>query len=53
MLNRADPDASPKIVLTDTAIALLNQLVSDAGNRRCRPGNPGFYLTGLHGWAAI
>jgi hypothetical protein len=43
MLNRTDPDAA----LAGTEIALLDQLVSDAGNRRCRPGTLAFYLTKL------
>jgi len=47
MLYRTDPDASPKTALTSTEIALLDQLVGDAGNRRCRPGTLAFYLTKL------
>jgi hypothetical protein len=47
MLNRTDPDATPKMALTGTEIALLDQLVSDAGNRRCRPRTLAFYLTKL------
>jgi hypothetical protein len=46
-LNRTAPDASPKIALTDIEIGLLDQLVNDAGNRRCRPGTLAFYLTKL------
>jgi hypothetical protein len=46
-LNRTAPDASPKMALTDIEIALLDQLVTDAGNRRCRPGTLAFYLTKL------
>ena len=41
------PEASPKIALTDTEIALLDELVSDTGNRRCRPGTLAFYLIKL------
>ncbi|MCK1606507.1 hypothetical protein IVB02_35220 [Bradyrhizobium sp. 166] len=37
MLNRTAPDASPKMALTDTEIALLDELISDVGNRRRRP----------------
>lgn len=47
MLNRTAPDASPKLALTDTEIALLDRLVNDAGHRRCRPGTLAFYLTKL------
>ena len=47
MLNRTAPDASPKMALTDTEIALLDELISDVGNRRCRPGTLAFYLTKL------
>ncbi len=45
MLKRTAPDASPKMALTDTEIALLDQLVSGAGNRRCRPGTLPFLDT--------
>jgi hypothetical protein len=37
----------PTIALTDTEVTLLDQLVSDSGNRRCRPGTLSFYLTKL------
>ncbi|BBB96466.1 MULTISPECIES: IS4 family transposase [Bradyrhizobium] len=47
MLNRIAPDASPKLALTDTEIALLDQLISGASHRRCRPGTLAFYLTKL------
>jgi hypothetical protein len=47
MLNRTAPDAPPRVALTDTEIALLDQLVRDAGNRRCRPATLAFYLTKL------
>ena len=47
MLNRIVPEASPKLALTDTEITLLDKLVSDAGNRRCRPETLSFYLTKL------
>jgi hypothetical protein len=46
-LNRTAPDASPKMASTDIEIGLLDQLVNDAGNRRCRPGTLAFYLTKL------
>ena len=41
------PEASPKMALTDTEITLLDELVSDAGNRKCRRGTLSFYLTKL------
>jgi Transposase DNA-binding len=47
MLNRTMPEASPKMALTDTEITLLDELVSDAGNRKCRRGTLSFYLTKL------
>lgn len=47
MLNRTAPEASPRMALTDTEIALLDRLVHDAGNRRCRPGTLAVYLTKL------
>lgn len=47
MLNRTAPDASPKMALTDTEIALLDELISNVGNRRRRPGTLAFYLTKL------
>lgn len=47
MLNRTAPDAPAKMALTDTEIALLDELVSDSGNRHCRPGTLAFYLIKL------
>ncbi len=47
MLNRLAPDASPTMALTDSEIALLDQLVGDSGNRRYKPGTLSFYLTKL------
>lgn len=47
MLNRTAPDASPRAALTDVEIDLLDALVSGAGNRKCRLGTLGFYLTKL------
>ena len=47
MLNRTAPDAAPTMALTTAEIGLLDQLVPDAGNRRCRPGTLSFYLTKL------
>jgi hypothetical protein len=47
MLNRAAPDAAPATALTASEISLLDQLVVDAGSRRCRPGTLSYYLTKL------
>jgi hypothetical protein len=47
MLNRIAPEVSPTIALTHSEIALLDQLVSDPGNRKCKPGTLSFYLTKL------
>ena len=47
MLNRAAPDAAPTTALTASEISLLDQLVVDAGSRRCRPGTLSYYLTKL------
>jgi hypothetical protein len=47
MLNRTAPDAAPTMALTAAEIDLLDQLVADADNRRCRPGTLSFYLTKL------
>ena len=47
MLNRTAPEASPEMALTDSEIELLDQLVSDPGNRKNKPGTLSFYLTKL------
>jgi hypothetical protein len=47
MLNRTAPGAAPAMALTSTEIGLLDQLVADAGNRRCRSGTLSFYLIKL------
>ena len=47
MLNRAAPDAAPTTALTASEISLLDQLMVDAGSRRCRPGTLSYYLTKL------
>jgi hypothetical protein len=47
MLNRAAPNAEPDTALASIEIGLLDQLVADTGNRRCRPGTLSFYLTKL------
>ena len=47
MLNRTAPEASPEMALTDSEIELLDQLVSDSGNRKCKPGTLSLYLTKL------
>jgi hypothetical protein len=47
MLNRTAPDAAPETALTATEIDLLDRLISDAGNRRCRAGTLACTLTKL------
>jgi hypothetical protein len=47
MLNRVAPDAAPTTALTASEIRLLDQLVVDAGSRRCRSGTLSYYLTKL------
>ncbi|MGB5085395.1 MAG: IS4 family transposase [Methylocystis silviterrae] len=47
MLARAEPQASPSIALTDCEITLLDKLVSNAGNRKCKAGTLSFYLVKL------
>lgn len=47
MLNRTAPDAAPTVALTGAEVNLLDHLVADTGNRRCRPGTLSFYLTKL------
>ena len=47
MLNRTAPDLPPETALTATEIDLLDRLISDTGNRRCRAGTLSFYLTKL------
>ncbi len=39
--------ASPSIAFTEKEITLLDQLVSDAGNRRAKHGTLSFYLIKL------
>ena len=47
MLNRTAPDLPPETALTATETDLLDRLISDTGNRRCRAGTLAFYLTKL------
>ena len=47
MLNRTAPNAAPAVALASTEIALLDQLVADAGNRQCRSETLSFYLIKL------
>ena len=47
MLNRTAPNAAPAMALASTEMGLLDQLVADAGNRRCRSGTLSFYLIKL------
>lgn len=46
-LNRTAPEVPPETALTSNEISLLDHLISDAGNRRCRPGTLSLYLTKL------
>jgi hypothetical protein len=47
MIARTAPDAPPQVAFTNAEIALLDRLVADAGNRRCRKGTLAFYLIKL------
>jgi hypothetical protein len=47
MLARTAPDASPTAALTEQEIEILDQMVSNAGNRQATPGSLNFYLTKL------
>jgi hypothetical protein len=47
MVARTAPNAPPQIAFTSTEIDLLDRLVADAGNRRCRPRTLAYYLTKL------
>jgi hypothetical protein len=47
MLNRIAPDVKPTTALTASEISLLDKLIRDTGNRKCKPGTLAFYLTKL------
>jgi hypothetical protein len=47
MPKRTAPDAAPETALTATDIDLLDRLISDTGNRRCRAGTLAFTLAKL------
>jgi len=47
MIARAAPEEPPNIALTGAEIAILDNLVTDAGNRQCRKGTLAFYITKL------
>jgi hypothetical protein len=47
MVARAAPDEAPDIALTPSEISILDDLVADPGNRRCRNGTLAFYITKL------
>jgi hypothetical protein len=47
MLNRTSPNAAPYTALASIEIGLLDRLVTDVGNRRCRSETLSFYLTKL------
>lgn len=47
MLARATPEEQPNIALTAAEIGIPDDLVTDAGNRRCRTGTLAYYFTKL------
>ena len=47
MLARATPEEPPNIALTGAEIGILDDIVTDAGNRRCRKGTLAYYITKL------
>ena len=47
MMARAAPEEPPSIALTGAEIGILDALVADAGNRRCRKGTLAYYITKL------
>ncbi|MEX2745913.1 IS4 family transposase [Rhizobium mongolense] len=47
MLARTAPETSPSAALTEQEIEILDQMVSNAGNRQATPGSLNFYLTKL------
>ena len=51
LLNRITPEASRKMALTDTEITLLDELVSDAGNRDDAPERSPSTSPNLLDWA--
>ena len=47
MIARAAPDEPPEVAFTRSEIEVMDDLVPDAGNRRCRTGTLAFYITKL------
>ena len=47
MMARAAPNESPDIALTRGEIGILDGLVADTGNRRCKIGTLAFYIIKL------
>jgi hypothetical protein len=47
MLTRTAPNAAPTVALTSTELGLLDQLVADAGSRKCRSQILSYYLIKL------
>ena len=47
MLARTAPETPPTAALTEQEIEILEQMVSNAGNRQATPGSLNFYLTKL------
>ena len=47
MIARAAPDEPPSLAFTDSETKVLDELVGDAGNRKCSKGTLAFYITKL------
>jgi hypothetical protein len=47
MIARAAPDEPPEVAFTSSEIEVLDELVSDAGNRRCLAATLAYYITKL------
>jgi hypothetical protein len=47
MIARAAPDEPPEVAFTSSEIKVLDELVSDAGNRRCPAATLAYYITKL------
>ena len=47
MIARAAPEEPPNLAFTDSETKVLDELVGDAGNRKCSKGTLAFYITKL------